>query len=277
VYAAPLATGRSRFIGKGIVIPSETPGRVWLMPFGASPATYRLVDLTGHVLLAGKGRTSGWEPVAIPGGLAFSGAGGIELWDASRDAPTGTLGSAGAQVGASWGSLLAWTRHDRADLQLTSLDTRATRPVSLPANVTGVDVSVARFSDDGTLLAVQANTKGAPDGTRSVLIVDVEHARVVRTIAPKAQFESFAWSPDGARLYLGSYGYQQPTMSVRRVDVASGRETDYALPFGGGITFHVVSRRGAGVALQGVAAGPTDCAAPAALPSNGTEPCRFHY
>ncbi len=271
VYAAPLSTLRSQPIGRGVVIPSEQPDRVWLTPYGGQASDYRLVDLHGHVLLEGAGPPdTPYEPVAIPDGLALPDTDGITLWNVRTNDFSDRLGAAGAQPEASLGDTLAWCKRCPGDLQLTSLTTRVSRTVALPPGITGVDASHARFSPDGSLMAVAAQ------GDAAVMVVDIAHARVVRTVGPPVPFPTFAWNPDGRFLYLASSSSTQPTMTIRRVDLASGKSTATVVPVQGGLTA-VVDGTAARILLDAPTLPPKQCPPPHVQPSGRTTPCAFHF
>ena len=277
VYATPIATGVSRFIGKGVVIPSEDPGRVWLTPFGSGPPTYRLVDLDGHVVLETQGLKSTALPVAIPGGLAFAGNRGIELWDAPRRPRHGHARDrrCGAGHVVRDDARVDSTRSFRPAADLDRHSGRARRETSDPSD------GCRRLRRAVLVRRPVLGGSGEHQGRARRRIRSRRHRRRAgpcRAHDPAVPaIPTFAWSPDGASLYLGSYGYQQRTMTVRRVDVATGHATDAPMPFGGGITFRVVSGRDAGILLQGTQATPSDCSPPGNQPSGRAQPCRFQF
>jgi hypothetical protein len=296
VWAMPLATGRSHRIGTGVVMPSEVPGRVWLMPFGGAK-TYRLVDLQGRTLLEGPGMASNWSPVAIPGGLAFSVPSGIDLWYAdSNDGPTPTgsaasqgesagghlrlavLGTSGARPITSSGDELVWCQKCGRDVRISSTTTGATRSVQLPTGTTGIDMVAAAFSPDGRYVAVQTITGN--NRARPIVVIDVESARVVRTSSSLPEYGSFTWGDD-THIYLAAApfdGNPEAGTTIQRIDVTSGASTGMHLPFVAGHNFGVVPRSEADALLDAPPAGPiAACPPPSVQPSGRTHACRFRY
>jgi hypothetical protein len=293
VWATPLSTGRSHRIGTGVVIPAEVPGRVWLMPYGDAK-TFRLVNLQGRTLLEGPGLKSNWSPVAIPGGLAFSEPSGITLWYAdSGSAATppaqagpnlrpairiARFGESGARAITSAADELAWCQRCGTDVRLSSTTTGATQSVKLPAGTNGSDVAAGSFSPDGRLLAVQ--TVPASNRSSAVVVIDVETARVVRSLTSLPAYGSLSWADD-THLYFAATpfdGDPRAGTTIQFIDVASGSITRTHLPFVAGHNFAAIARADADALLAAPPAGPIDdCRPPAIQPSGRTQPCRFRY
>jgi hypothetical protein len=203
VHATPLSSRKSVVLGRGVFVPAVEPGAVWLTSYGqVQTKTERLVDMQGHVLLAGRTPAS----VALtgaPGGLVLQGEHGLDIWDARSGKITRHLGDASAEAAPMHYSLLAWCDDCGRTLNITNVATGSTTTTPVHLNGRFVDILRNGFSPDGTKFAATAiDTSSNPGLNARILIIDVATGRVLRTLDARTQYPTVAWSPDSARLYV---------------------------------------------------------------------------
>lgn len=201
------------------IVPSDRPGRVWLLTYVQGSLEGREVSVEGH----DTGRrfrlpdTLGGERlVATNGGFVVEVFGSLTLYDPD----TGEVRAAGHGIplAASGGTLARLSCEAlRCGLHLTDLGTDGDVEVPLPVGADVMPYAGAAFSPDGRWLALGVGlAAGGPDG---VALVDVARGRIV-AVHPndRGGATTFAFSPDSRWLFavVGVHDVVAPTAGHRR-------------------------------------------------------------
>jgi hypothetical protein len=227
VRGVPLAGGGARYFGSGAPIPGTQPGTIWIT--GGGPRM-RLVDDAGRVLL----EKSGPPPeqggacldcprVAIadvPGALVFQSATGFDVWDTTSSQVTRHLGNQESYAAPASGSTLPWCDRCARALELTDLASGKTREVTLSMNGIAAALHSARWSPDGTQLAIPEEVE--PGRTARVILVDVAAGQATY-LETGGYTASVAWSSDSRKLYIAASKRHETRLTVRDLDAGSTR------------------------------------------------------
>ncbi|MCU1467999.1 MAG: exported protein of unknown function [Actinomycetia bacterium] len=212
VHASPISGRASHLLGTGVFVPAAERGAVWLTSYGGvQTATERLVDMRGRVLLEGR-TPSGVALTGVPGGLVMQNPGGLDLWDARTGRNTRHLGTSTGIAAPAFGSLLAWCDHCNESFELTDVGTPAARGAagsrSVALHLAGASLAMnqARFSPDGTHVAIPAppDAAAAAGASTTIVVVTVLTGDVTAQIDTHERYASIAWSSDSRRLYIAT-------------------------------------------------------------------------
>jgi hypothetical protein len=280
IFASNIATRESVSIGAAtIYVPAVEPGLVWMIdyPSGSiqgSPEVW-LANMAGdRITEPVRLSVTGFPAIGIPGGLAVETDSGVALWDAATGEVRQRLGSGSGFVSDAKGPLLAWC-DTCTEVHITNVETG--EDVVVPALPGGgafqtyaFGARSARFSPDGQYLATLV-------AENSVVLIGTAtgEARVIANLP--ATYDYFGWSADSRQLYASSYSYSRSDTTVLRYDLDSG-ETDLAtLPFGGALSFVVLTPEEARPYLDAEEQLPADCPPVFAQPSGRTGICGFRF
>ena len=228
VHAVPLGGGTMHNLPSDFPIPGWQAGTVWIT--GVLPKV-RLVDDVGRVLLEKPGPPDPRRPsacldcpavavAAVPGALVFQSATGFDVWNTESGRMTRHLGNKWSYDAPAFGSMLPWCTDCNRALELTDLASGATKEVALSMDGGSDALRLARWSPDGTRLAIPEEVD--PGRTASVIIVDVAAGRATR-LATIGQTASVAWSSDSQRLYIAASNVHETRVTVRDVEAGNSK------------------------------------------------------
>jgi hypothetical protein len=230
--------GETRTIGPAdVVMPSATPGRLWLgVRRNPNPqpslSSLREVTLDGRTTLAVRHETPGDRLVgAVDDGLVFARAHRLVVWDPRTGRQVRAF--SGRHLVATHGARLAMCRGRCFGLLLAGR--RRSMVVRAPAGRRFLHGRLAgftpvahflrmrgAFSPDGSLLAVPVEPRGRP----RIALLDTR--RGTARFVPRARLQGYAaplaWSPSGDRLYYASangrvFTYVPGTRRAQQLDL----------------------------------------------------------
>lgn len=183
-----------------------------------------LVGVDGTVL--GTWPQAAHAQVAIPGGLALEGAGGVALWDAASATVTDSL--PGGFALASSARQLAWCSSGCTTLHLRSFPDGTTIDVDDDAPGSIAD---AVFSPDGRRLVTR---RASSDASERLVVVDTTSGRATSVPTPPLDaYGALLWSPDGDAFYFSSRAQGPGQVTLGRHQVERNETEVITLPIGG--------------------------------------------
>ena len=205
-------------------IPSSDPRRLWLGILDAtSPerarglAGVREVTGEGAVTVADLPPPGGrWPVAAVDGGLVFERRAGfgLDIWDIDSRAVVRVLRGTAPAPGR--GTRLPWCSPDYGTLHVTDVRSGDEIAVVPPAGFAVFDCWSARFSPDGSRLAVPVAVAEGYEAKRALALVDVERgvARAVeRSLVPPG-YVFVAWAPTGDAVFMSGGDRHEPRTLV---------------------------------------------------------------
>ena len=275
VYGTDLVTGESRLLGNAtIFVPAAEPDRVWLIewPGGSvglgDPRVWQ-VDAQGRQITEPISLGfDGMPTIGVPGGLALTTDVGIRLWYPEGGVSDEVLGSDYAVVAASNETHLAYCTTQEC-LEVEVLEFQSGERVTISHPDHRFYFIEAQFSPDGTLIALAVE-----DG---VLVADVATGTADKIVLGGTPPRLTNWSPDGRMLFIGEFSYDETKNSLRMYDVETGATTDASVPFGGTLSFVVLTPDEAEPFLRDQDQPPSACPPVFGYPSGREGICGFRF
>ncbi len=239
IYSYDLTTGTTDHLAQStIYVPAAEQDRVWMVDYGgrigSNPPDVWQVSASGEALTEKKRiEIDGFPSHGVPGGLAVSTDGGIQLWDLETAEVIQTLGDARGIVGdVRSDGLIAWCESPCTSVNLTEVMGNQTG-FSHPTGRAQFDPDGLRFSNDWRFVAAPAPGE---------LVVYDMASRAVDVIPLFEDEENYflEWAPSGPFLFASTYSYGERAMSIAYVNVLTGESEVVDLPFGGTLDFVVI-------------------------------------
>jgi hypothetical protein len=208
----PRAGGEPRRLGTAHeLIPSRTPGRVWLAKVPRCRNVWRVralheVTLGGRVTRSIRGDVPGIGLIAaLDRGLLLHGRrGGLVVW---RPGSTRRMWSRRRAFAlAAGGDVVAWCpSHGCRSIRLTHLESGGTLRMPPPRRLSLSQVFEGALSSDGSLLAVPAATSR---GARRLVLIETASGRASTVARSRVDrdFGAIAWAPGGWLFWSAGHG-----------------------------------------------------------------------
>lgn len=249
IYAHSLVTGESTFLSVGtIFIPAVESGRIWIIDWangsniGTGVPSAWQVDMEGNILTEPtKIEADGWSfpSMGIPGGLAVRTDDSVVLWYPYTGFSDQVFGDSSTSVIDTWNELFAFCSDSCTDQTVINLSTGET----IFTRTGAVSSYTGRFSPDGSMLAL---TTEAGD----TLVIELANPdRVAGAMKGLGAGDSnlfVTWAPDSSALYIATYAYGLPSLTIVRYDIEAQTTATAVLPFGGTLDFVVMTPAEAG-------------------------------
>jgi hypothetical protein len=206
--------------------------------------------------------------IGVPGGLALETDDGIRLWYPTGGVTDEVIGGDDAAVAASNETHLAYCSIQCTEFEIRDWSSGGTVLVSLPDDLF-IDPSGARFSPDASVLAVPFS--------RGILVIDVEIGLTDPVLDDTVGDWMVAWSPDSKWLIGALYSYGESANSLRRINLSTDEVVDASVPFGGTLSFIVLSPDEAVWFLRDEDQAHTACPPVSGFPSGREGICGFRF
>jgi hypothetical protein len=247
---------------------------VWLIRWtgdriGAGTAHAWQVNTDGVMLTEPAEITiEGYPDIGIPGGLAMQTDDGIWLWYPDEAADSAAFGDETATALDVSGDQLAFCPVSPCvEVHIINQATGRTQIIYREEGF----ADHARFSPDGTYLALTTRNGLVLASTQTGNAVDLIDD--LTTDLPLY----VEWSPDGTQLFVATYSYGQGQIMLARYDIETTDLDTAVVPFGGTLSFVVLTQDEASRYLIDDDQQPDACPPVSRMPSGREGICGFRF